>query len=195
MSKKRSNPKSEVEEENVLRAINMVETGDYKAQQAAEICLGFYRKNYRECGKRSVTNFLQRYPGYKLRTASARNIKRSAVEEESLIETWFSRAEQKLTELKADENIIYNYDEHKIRIGVGGKQKVVAPMDIKQPALGTQTGRESATILETICANGKFLLPLIIFKDKFVQAKWIYEHAKQNLPKDYLRATSKRVVY
>ncbi|KAI0993110.1 hypothetical protein K3495_g15075 [Podosphaera aphanis] len=101
--------------------------------------------------------------GYKLRTATVRDIKRSAAEDESLIETWFSRAGQKLTELKVDENNIYNCDEHNIRIGVGGKQKVVAPLDVKQPALGTQTGRESATILETICANGKFLPPLIIF--------------------------------
>ncbi|KAI0992214.1 hypothetical protein K3495_g15972, partial [Podosphaera aphanis] len=140
-------------------------------------------KKRRECGRTWVTNLLKRHPEYKLCTATVRDIKRSAAEDESLIETWFSRAEQKLTELKVDENYIYNCDEHNIRIGVGGKQKVVAPLDIKQPALGTQTGRESATILETICANGKFLPPLIIFKGMFVQAKWIYENAKQNLPK------------
>ena len=38
MSKKRSQTKSKVEQKNVLRAINMVEAGDCKTQQAAQIC-------------------------------------------------------------------------------------------------------------------------------------------------------------
>ncbi|KAI0998134.1 hypothetical protein K3495_g10058 [Podosphaera aphanis] len=44
MSKNRSQTKSEIEEENVLRAINMVEAGNCNARQAAEICqTSFYK--------------------------------------------------------------------------------------------------------------------------------------------------------
>ncbi|KAI0993109.1 hypothetical protein K3495_g15074 [Podosphaera aphanis] len=44
MSKNISQTKSEIEEENILRAINMVEAGNCNAREAAEICQpSFYK--------------------------------------------------------------------------------------------------------------------------------------------------------
>jgi hypothetical protein len=71
---------------------------------------------------------------------------------------------------------MYNIDELGIRIGQGKKEKVLIIYNkaVRYKA-GKAFSRKSVTVIETICADGYVIPPLIIFKGKTYQIRWYSE--------------------
>lgn len=66
----------------------------------------------------------------------------------------------------------YGMDETGIMMGKGQTQRVVAAVGTKHQHMQCDGNRENITVFETICADGTFLKPLVIFKGERVQSKW-----------------------
>ena len=71
---------------------------------------------------------------------------------------------------------LYNLDEIGYLMGLTQSCRVIYGKDLRQRSGALRAcdgGREMITVIETICANGSQLLPMIIFKGDGVQESWV----------------------
>ena len=91
---------------------------------------------------------------------------------------WFDALGKDIKKYAVQHKDIYNMDESGIRIGQGKKEKVLI---IYNKAARYKAGKafsyKSVIIIETVCADGHVIPPLIIFKGKTHQMRWYLETA------------------
>jgi Tc5 transposase DNA-binding domain len=125
----------------------------------------------RTCGTKWATRFCKRRKVI-LKTEVPKEAKRQAAEDPLLVKEWFNALGRDIKKYAVQHKDIYNMDESGIHIGQGKKEKVLV---IHNKAARCEAGkafsRESATITETIYADGHVIPPLIIFKGKTHQMR------------------------
>lgn len=75
---------------------------------------------------------------------------------------------------------IYNFDEKGFMLGMGHKVRCITTRGRNAGRLMQDGNRETVTIIETICADGTVLRPLIIWKGKVHTNKMYAELEKRN---------------
>ncbi len=73
--------------------------------------------------------------------------------------------------------LIYGTDETGIQQGIGVKERVYGPQGAKIQHQQRSGDRENITVITTICADGTWVAPAVIFKGEGYQTSW-----KQNNP-------------
>jgi hypothetical protein len=81
---------------------------------------------------------------------------------------------------------IYNMDQTGFRIGVMGGRIVITHLNTKAVYLSDLDNRESLTAVETICADGSIIAPMLILKGEVLLEKYF----DNDLDNDTLFATS-----
>lgn len=114
-------------------------------------------------GDKWCRRFIKRYPKFTLSKETSQELDRQAAEDPEVLAAWY----EEFAQVKAQNDIFdgdtYNYDETGIRLGVGKAQYVITT-EKKKIRAGTTTSRESATICETISADGHSIPLLVILK-------------------------------
>lgn len=87
-------------------------------------------------------------------------------------EQWFSVLERVCDEYQFDSDCIYNSDESGFQKGVAEREHVYGAPGAHVQHQQREVDRENTTAMITICADGTFIAPAIIFKGKYFQTKW-----------------------
>jgi hypothetical protein len=123
-----------------------------------------------------VRNFIRRHNTLKSKYNRKYDYQRAKCEDPELIKAWFQRVRANITEYGILEDDIYNFDETGFQMGVISTAKVVTGSDRAGRPRTTQPGnREWVTVIETVCARGFIIPPLIIFEAVMHQSIW-YEN-------------------
>ncbi|TKA63056.1 hypothetical protein B0A49_08854 [Cryomyces minteri] len=82
------------------------------------------------------------------------------------IKDWFKFLAEKLTYYDISPDRLYNMDEKGVMLGVSSTARVIVPIEFRRCGIEvSQPGnRESVSIVEAVCANGRLLPPLLIWK-------------------------------
>lgn len=103
-----------------------------------------------------------------------------------LIKLFYEELEHicKMHDLNSDD--IWNIDEYGIGLGVCTNHRVLGASGKTQTYIQTPENHEWVSILEYISASGRFIRPLVLFKDKEIQTSWFTD---KDIP-DWLVATT-----
>jgi hypothetical protein len=77
-----------------------------------------------------------------------------------------------VTEFKIKPKDMYNMDEKGIQLGIGQRTLVLVDRDQKTVQQVEDGNRELVTVIETVCADGSFLPPSVIYKGKKRDLEW-----------------------
>jgi hypothetical protein len=64
-------------------------------------------------------------------------------------------------------------DESDFPFGTGEKVKVVACKMSKQAHIQHNGNRENVSVIVTVCADGSYVPPVVIFKGQNINSKWL----------------------
>ena len=64
-------------------------------------------------------------------------------------------------------------DESGFPFGTGEKVKVIACKTTKRAHVQHDGNHENVSVIVTICANGSFVPPVVIFKGQNINSKWL----------------------
>jgi hypothetical protein len=124
-------------------------------------------------GQNWVRKFIDRHDTLKSKYNRKYDYQRAKCEDPELIRAWFQRVQATIAEYGIHEDDIYNFDETGFQMGVISTAKVITGSDRAGRPRTTQPGnREWVTVIETICARGLAIPPLIIFEAVMHQAAW-----------------------
>jgi hypothetical protein len=130
--------------------------------------------------------FLDRHPEYSVRKLKPLAIERQKTHTIGDLEGHFERFKAAVAEYGILPDDLYNMDETGFRIGVGRAHKIVTRRNNKERLyLSDPNNRESITSIETICADGSEIPPLVI-----LSMQTHLEGTFQNLNKKILMAVS-----
>ena len=113
-------------------------------------------------GEHWVTRFLKRHPDFKRRRRRALDIERMQALDKTATQAWFYQYHQIIAEKGILPQDIYNFDETGFQIGVGKDQWIITREPKKKIFSGTDTNRESVTVVESVNADGSFVIALVI---------------------------------
>ncbi|KAF9518054.1 hypothetical protein BS47DRAFT_1272984, partial [Hydnum rufescens UP504] len=82
------------------------------------------------------------------------------------IEGWFALLDKTVKEYNIEPKHTYGFDETGFPIGEGQPPQVAARKHTKTQHSTCGGGRENITVLNTFCADGSCLTPIVIFKAK-----------------------------
>jgi len=134
-------------------------------------------------GQKWVRNFIARNPTLKSRYNRKYDYQRAKCEDPELIRDWFQRVQRTKAEYGIADDDIYNFDETGFQMGVVSTAKVITGTDRAGRPRTIQPGnREWVTVIETICARGIAIPPLVIFEAVMHQAVW---YADGLIPPDW----------
>jgi hypothetical protein len=74
------------------------------------------------------------------------------------------------------EENIYGGDESGLMTGVAQKEKVIGAKGKKTQHQKRGVNRQNTTVIATICADGTYIPPIVIFKGKHYQVRWDQEN-------------------
>ena len=131
--------------------------------------------------------FLERHPEYLVRKQSVQEIDRKNAQDPDTILWWLHEFKRICDEYGIQQCDIYNFDESGFRIGVGKNQWIVTRILDRQLSLGSNTNRETVTVVEAISGDGYVLPPMVILKGVLLQERWF---TTTNIGDDYLIAVS-----
>ena len=118
-----------------------------------------------DVGQLWVRNFINRHNTIKSKYNRKYDYQRAKCEDPELIRAWFQRVRDTIAEYGIHNDNIYNFDKTGFQIGVISTAKVVIGSDRAGRPRTTQPGnREWVTVIETVCARGLAIPPLIIFE-------------------------------
>jgi hypothetical protein len=89
------------------------------------------------------------------------------------ISTWFELLGKVFDTYKFKPGNIYNMDESGFPIGKGSKRRIITRPGTRTQHKVEDGNRENVTVMCTICADGTSLPPVVIFKGKNFQARWV----------------------
>ncbi|CAG8971695.1 hypothetical protein HYALB_00003163 [Hymenoscyphus albidus] len=124
-----------------------------------------------------------------LRTKYTRkyDYKRAKCEDPTIIRDWFRLVHNIVAKYGILAEDIYNFDETGFQMGVIATAKVVTGSEYTGRAIHIQPGnREWVTVVESICADGWVLPPMVIFEGKVHISTWYTDQ----LPADWTIALS-----
>ena len=133
--------------------------------------------------------FLERHPEYHVRKQSVQEVDRKKAQDPDTILWWLHEFKRICDEYGIQQCDIYNFDESGFLIGVGKNQKVVTRSVDRQtqPSLGSNTNRETVTVVEVISGDGRVLPPMVIVSGVLHQEQW---STTMNIEGDMLIAVS-----
>lgn len=71
---------------------------------------------------------------------------------------------------------VYGTDESGLMSGVAQRETVIGGVGKKTQHMIREVNRENTTVIATICADGTALSPIVIFKGKHYQMKWLQDN-------------------
>ncbi|KAG9004830.1 hypothetical protein FRB94_001997 [Tulasnella sp. JGI-2019a] len=89
-----------------------------------------------------------------------------------MVNTYFEVVEKVLSSGIIPVENIYGVDESGIMMGCAGKQKAFRWKGKRGQHSQQNGNHENVTVIETICASGETLVPIVIFKGMNMQWKW-----------------------
>ena len=123
-------------------------------------------KLLRTYGTKWATRFCKRQKVI-LKTKVPKEVKRQAAKDPVLIKKQFNTLGRDIKKYSIQHKDIYNMDKLGVYIGQGKKEKVLLIYNkAARCEVGKAFSRKSITVIETICADGHIIPPLIIFKGK-----------------------------
>ena len=122
-----------------------------------------------------------------MRKQSVQEIDRKNAQDPDTILWWLHEFKRICDEYGIQQCDIYNFDESGFRIGVGKNQWIVTRILDRQLSLGSNTNRETVTVVEAISGDGYVLPPMVILKGVLLQERWF---TTTNIGDDYLIAVS-----
>ena len=161
---------SEMDEKAVLRWIKRVESQGFPpriehVRQAAERLAGGAEK----IGKHWISRFLRRHHSLAVKLSVQLDYKRIKASHPMIIQDHFNKLTKVIKTHSLQPSQIYNMDEKGFLMGVSERSRVVytsgvIPLGQSAFPIPDDGNRESLTVIETVCAGGYVLPPLIIFK-------------------------------
>jgi len=140
-------------------------------------------------GKCWATNFIKRYDCLQSKYTRKYDYQRAKCEDPIAIRAWFRLVQNTIAKYGIHEEDIYNFDETGFQMGVISTAKVVTSSERSGWPVCVQPGnREWVTAIESICADGSILPPMIIFEGKVHISTWYID----TLPKDWVVAVSEK---
>jgi hypothetical protein len=88
------------------------------------------------------------------------------------VEFWFERLYMDMKQYKIGPSNLYNMDETGFQYGRGKKERVITAYPINNNRIGSDSTRESLTLIECISASGWVINPIIIFAGKVHIEEW-----------------------
>jgi hypothetical protein len=129
--------------------------------------------NYDDIGRDWVASFMSRHP--ELESARRKCIDASRIKDVSAerLMKWFHDFEHIIAEHNIKPQDVYNMDESGFAIGdIEASQRIINTT-IRQKFQAKPGRQEWVTAVESICADGSSLPPLIIFKGENLSRQWI----------------------
>lgn len=119
-----------------------------------------------------VKRFLRRHPELHIRRQKTIEIARKEAHDPDLVKDWYQRFEQVTKDYGIQPSDIYNTDETGFRIGVGRDQWVITRHSRRKVYIGSDTNRESLTVIEAVSTDGFVAPPMFIFNGKMHMESW-----------------------
>ena len=91
---------------------------------------------------------------------------------QAAIQHWFQLLQAQYNKLNFDCKNIYTMDESGFLFGTGEKVKVIARKMTKRALVQHDGNHENVSVIVTICTNGSFVPPVVIFKGQNINSKW-----------------------
>jgi len=136
-------------------------------REMTDLLVAQHRKStpVRPVGQNWVRGLINRHDTLKSKYNRKYDYQRAKYKDPELIRGWFQRIQATKAEYGILEDDIYNFDETGFQMGVIATAKVVTGTDRAGRPRTTQPGnREWVTVIETICARGFAIPPLVILE-------------------------------
>lgn len=124
-------------------------------------------------GGRWVDRFLQRHEDkLGMHWSKPLDVLRAEAMNPEAVSHWFQLVEELVVKRGIKPSNIYGMDESGFQLSFNTKQRVVGRKGAKVQHKQGHTDRENVTVIVTICANGTYLHPTIIYKGVNFMSKW-----------------------
>jgi len=115
---------------------------------------------------------MARHPDLKIRWSRSLEKCRANNANPATIRCFYDIYEEVVKEFNILKENIYNMDEKRIQLGVGKQVASIIDCDQKEVYNIEDGNRELVTVIETVCADGSALAPLVIFKGARINSEW-----------------------
>jgi hypothetical protein len=95
---------------------------------------------------------------------------------ENTNDAWYNIYNHTKTEHNVPDELVYGADESGFLPGGGNTQRVIGGKGKKVQHQQRSGDRENITVILTICADGTYLSPVVIYKGSAFQTKWTQEN-------------------
>ena len=128
---------------------------------------------YIPCGVTFVQNYLERHR-HELKTywSSHLDMQRASCLNPTAVSRWFDIVEEEIVKKGISPCQIFGMDESGFTLANDGAVRVVGCRNKKIQHKRGGANRENVTAVVTICANGTYLKPVVIFKGQNIWSKW-----------------------
>jgi Tc5 transposase DNA-binding domain/helix-turn-helix, Psq domain len=123
---------------------------------ASQICGGYIGQNW-------VDRFLDRHPDVKRKVTQPLEACRAKALNRHNVDDFFDKLIDIITHHDIPPENIYNMDEKGVQLGQGGKVLAIVDRELKTAYQIEEGSREMVTVIETVCADGSALDPMVIF--------------------------------
>ena len=89
---------------------------------------------------------------------------------------WFQLLQAQYNKFNFDCVNIYAMDESGFPFGTGEKVKVIAHKMTKRAHVQHDGNHKNVSVIVTVCADGGFVPPMVIFKGQNVNSKWLKDN-------------------
>jgi hypothetical protein len=139
-------------------------------------------------GKNWASRFVTRSSELKMAFNRAKDRQRILNEDPKLISAWFRLVEETTVQYSVKPSDIHNFDETGFQMGVASSSKVITGSERRtRPELVQPGDREWVTVIQSICADGSYTPPFIIYKGRVHISAW-YEEA--SIPRNWKLSVS-----
>jgi hypothetical protein len=143
----------------------------------------------RPVGKNWPARFVTRSSELKMAFNRAKDRQRILQEDPEVISLWFKLVEETIAKYGVHPDDVHNFDETGFQMGVASSSKVVTGSERRtRPELVQPGDREWVTVIQSICADGSYTPPFIIYKGRVHISAW-YEEA--SIPRNWKLSVSK----
>lgn len=142
-----------------------------RVRQMVEVLLRV-QGDERPLGKNWITGFKKRNPSIKTMIGRRIEDARFDAATPEVLNRFYSTLERVISEYHVSTSNIWNMDECGTALGASTNGRVMASSKKKRTRCKASGNREWVTIIECISADGKKIMPLVIFKGSSVQAQW-----------------------
>jgi hypothetical protein len=118
-------------------------------------------------GKCWTSRFVTRSSELKMAFNRAKDRQRILQQDPEVIGAWFKLVEETIAKYGVHPNDVHNFDKTGFQMGVASSSKVVTGSERRtRPELVQPGDREWVTVIQSICADGSYTPPFIIYKGR-----------------------------